>query len=510
MQFAIDIAFFLIYFLLFLLLCTWTWRFWMMYINQKFIDKLNADSIMLEIKLPREITKSPYAMEVALATLIQGSGISNKFSRMWSGNLPLYSSLEIASLEGVIHFYVRLHKKFKPLVTANLYAQYPGIEIVEADDYTKLIRYHHLSKDVSCWGTTYTLGASWKPTNPETGKAYSASGKKEPKDDKDKYSMPADFLPIKTYVDYELNKNPEEEVKVDPITPLLEFMGSIKRGEYFWFQILVQDESAYNGTSKFPKHYVNTISHEHVSLSDMAKARKDQIRTDKFIKKGDPMYDKYGDIEQKKAGKDADGNVIMVDALHPKTATVSKKDADLTMEEKEEIEAINRKLSKPLVCAVMRLMYVTKRENFDGRHVQNTLSFPKPYKGSNSFSATFNTDPYEYPWQKMGGRDKWRAEEMFDSYVEREGFFPHIGGRETLDKWEDMIFNASTMKNRKMFRMIYESIFHPFDHPEKKEVFTLNLEELATLWHFPGAVAGTPTLPRIDSVKGVAPSNLPV
>ena len=157
MQFAIDIGLFLLYFCGFLLFCAWSWRFWTMYINQKFIDKLNADSIMLEIKLPREITKSPYAMETALASLLQGGGISNKYSRLWSGNLPIYSSLEIASLEGVIHFYIRLHKKFKPLVTANLYAHYPGIEIVEADDYTKLIRYHHLLKDVRWWGTTYTL-----------------------------------------------------------------------------------------------------------------------------------------------------------------------------------------------------------------------------------------------------------------------------------------------------------------------------------------------------------------
>jgi hypothetical protein len=34
--------------------------------------------------------------------------------------------------------------------------------------------------------------------------------------------------------------------------------------------------------------------------------------------------------------------------------------------------------------------------------------------------------------------------------------------------------------------------------------------ELATLYHFPGEVAATPTLPRIDSVKSSSPSNLPI
>jgi hypothetical protein len=58
--------------------------------------------------------------------------------------------------------------------------------------------------------------------------------------------------------------------------------------------------------------------------------------------------------------------------------------------------------------------------------------------------------------------------------------------------------------------MIYEAILYPFDHPSADQAFVLNLEELATLWHLPGATAGTPTLPRIDSNKGVAPVNLPL
>lgn len=98
---------------------------------------------------------------------------------------------------------------------------------------------------------------------------------------------------------------------------------------------------------------------------------------------------------------------------------------------------------------------------------------------------------------------------MFEAYVEREGFFPHIGERKSLDAFEDSVFWGSSMKNRKIFRMIYEAIFYPFEHPHPSQVSTLNLEEIATLWHLPGQVAGTPTLPRIDSTKGVAPSNLP-
>lgn len=512
MQFAIDIALSLFYFCGFLLVCAWSWRFWMMYINLKFLAKFNDECIMLEIKLPREIFKSPLATEVALATLLQNGGLGHKYAKYFNGNLPAYSSLEIASLEGVIHFYIRINKKFKSLIEANFYAQYPGIEIVESDDYTKMIRYHHLTKDVSLWGESYKLGGTWVPTNPKTGEPFHKSKNDEAIPEKaDQYKMPADFLPIKTYVDFGLDKDPKEEFKTDPLTPLLETMGSIGKGEYFWYQIMVQDESVYNG-EKMSKFYVNERSHEHVSLSDMVKARKLQIRTAGYNKKSDTIYDKYGAVEKIKIGKDADGNDVFEDAKYkyetPKA--ISKKEMELTIEEKDEIEAINKKLSKPLACIAVRLLYVTKKEHFNPEHIQTVLSFPRIFNGANKLAYNNVTDPYNFPWENIGKkRSAWRAEEMFEEYVEREGFFPHIPKRESLDSWEDIMFHSYSMKSRKIFRMIYEAIFYPFDHPHPSDVSIVNLEELATLWHLPGQVAGTPTLPRIDSTKGVAPSNLP-
>lgn len=488
----------------------------MMYVNQKFIDKYNKDCILLEIKLPREIFKSPRATEMALASLLQNGGISSWYAKNFDGALPHYSSLEIASLEGVIHFYIRINKKFKNIVESNFYAQYPGIEIVEADDYTKLIRYHHLSKDVSMWGQSFKLDEKWKPVDLSKGEPY-----KEKDED---YKMSADFYPIKTYVDYELDKDPKEEFKVDPITPLLEYMGSVTKGEYFWYQVLVQDEGVYND-KKMPKFYVNKISHKHISLSEMADTFKKQLRTSHYIKHGDLAYNDYGEVQKKKVevGKDADGKPIIKEVeitydlitksgeKNPDAKVIGKKETELTPEEKDKIESINKKLSKPLALIVVRIIYVAKNESFDNRQINNVLSFPRPYKGANGLSGVSFSDPYTFPWEKMGGkRVHWRAEEIFEEYVEREGFFPHIGERTALDKFEDRIFYPYTMKSRKMFRMMFEAIFHPFDHPHPTQVSVVNMEELATLWHLPGQVAGMPTLPRIDSNKGSAPSNLPV
>jgi hypothetical protein len=532
MQFLIDIGLSIIYFCFFLLLCAWTWRFWMMYINQKFINSMSW--VMLEIKLPREITKSPLATEMALATLLQSGGIGNDHAKLFKGGLPAFSSLEIASIEGVIHFYIRIQKKFRPLVEANFYAQYPGIEIVEADDYTKAIRYHHLTKDVSMWGASYRTTAQWKPTNPETGKAYSKTlgVDKPPKDSGDEYSMKADFLPIKTYVDYELNKDPKEEFKIDPIAPLLEVMGSIGKGEHFWYQILVQDESVYKtkpSKYKMPSFYVNELTHQHVTLKEMADERKKQIRTagwnikgsvgasefgvptiiDSFIKKEDGTYEQQFEIVEK------DGKITKVpkkvQAKHLETKAIGKKEMELTAEEKDELEIINKKFSKPLALCVMRFVYVTKSENFNPSHINNILSMPKAFNGINSLAPS-PADCYDYPWQNMGGkRVAWRTEEMFEEYVEREGFFPHLSSEDnSFQQMLDRVFWTSTMRQRKVFHMLFESIFHPFNHPHADQAFTLNLEELATLWHLPGSTVATPTLPRIDSTKGVAPVNLPI
>ena len=500
MQFFVDIILFLIYSGIVILLFVWIFRFWLMYVNQKFLNGFGKDSIMLEIKLPREISKSPQAMENVMQTFLQGGGIGSAYFRNWVGNLPVYFSLEIDSIEGVIHFYIRMHKKFKELVTSTLYAQYPGIEVVDADDYTKLIHYHHLSKDVDLFGINFNLKKEWTPINEDTGKAYEG--------EKGDYKMKADFYPIKTYVDYGLDKDPKEEFKNDPIVPLLEFMGSISKGEYVWYQILVQDESPFDG-NKFPQTFLNKKNHKHMSMAEMAKERKKQIRSS-VILKGTVSEDKYGNKE-KKLIKDSDGKVIgEEDVTYAKNMTVSKKEADLSSEEKDEIESINRKLSKPSLRSVVRVVYITKKEFFKPGQVNNALSMLKPFGGDNSFGpSTF--DPYMYPWENFRGqRVPWRKEEGFEAYVEREGFYPHVGERKGLDKIEDTFFLLYPMKVRKLWRMIYEGIRHPFDHPVAKDVCILNIEELATLYHFPGQVASVPTLPRIDSAKSVAPSNLPV
>jgi hypothetical protein len=497
-----------------------------MYVEQKHLNKLNW--ILLEIKLPREITKSPFATELAITSLLQAGGITGFWKQKYMGALPAFSSLEIASIEGKIHFYVRVQKKFKAIVEGGFYAQYPGIEIVEADDYTSRIYYHHLSKTTAGWGATYGLTKTWNPVDDKTGIPYHKDGEKwdeKEHGDKDKLKMPADFLPLATYVDFGLDKDPKDEYKVDPLASIIEIMGQLGKGEHFWYQVILQDEAVYNG-SKRPQFYVNKITHKHVNLSDMAKSYIKQLRTGKIILAGTTFKDEFGSpkmideynddlVQQFKIEKDKDGKDVKVPnkvkAVYKETKFEMKKDLDLNADEKAQIEAITKKMSKPLMIGCVRLMYVTEASKFNAQHINTIVSFGKHFGGVNSLGMKALADPYDYPWENIGNRRvPWRTEELFEAYVEREAFFPHIEEREFLDKWEDTFFWTSSLKTRKLFRMMYEAIFHPFDHPSLTGVSTYNLEEIATLWHLPGAHIQTPTLPRIDTTKGIAPSNLPV
>jgi len=51
------------------------------------------------------------------------------------------------------------------------------------------------------------------------------------------------------------------------------------------------------------------------------------------------------------------------------------------------------------------------------------------------------------------------------------------------------------------------SYFYP---PHIGQSFVLNIEELATVFHFPGRVAETPTFGRIEAKKSQPPINLPI
>jgi len=183
------------------------WYTWRHYSLVKYISK--QEWVLLEVRLPKEINKSPKAMEVILEAMNQGYE-GTWYSRFWEGTVRTWFSLEVVSLEGRVHFFIRTISLFKNLVEATIYAQYPDLEIYEVPDYTYSIDYRGDNKDWKLWGMELKLD---KP----------------------------DPYPIKTYTDYGLDKDSlKEEFKVDPMASMIEFLGSLGPGEFCWTQIMIR------------------------------------------------------------------------------------------------------------------------------------------------------------------------------------------------------------------------------------------------------------------------------
>lgn len=167
----------------------------------------NQENVLLELRMPRDIQKSPLAMETVLTNLHIGPGESNWFKKYINGSVRPWWSLEIVSLGGRVHFYVWTRVGYRRSVESFFYAQYPGIEIVEAIDYTLLTDPTHAPNKM--WGCDFK------------------KNKEDP-------------IPIRTYAEF-LNPNqplPKPEETVDPLAQVIELMGSIGPREQFWVQIM--------------------------------------------------------------------------------------------------------------------------------------------------------------------------------------------------------------------------------------------------------------------------------
>lgn len=184
----------------------------MSYVRNHYKSKLTWT--FLEIKIPRQILRGPKAMEQIFSSLHTFiSGPSDWHDYYWDGEVKLWYSFEIASFGGDIHFYVRTPTKHKNYVEANIYAQYPDVEIEEIDDYTLRMpdTYEGLQDaGYELWGTELKL-------------------------DKD------DVYPIRLYEEFE---TPSEYSTLDPISSLIEVLNSLRPGEEIWLQILISPANA--------------------------------------------------------------------------------------------------------------------------------------------------------------------------------------------------------------------------------------------------------------------------
>jgi len=240
---------------------------WIWYAQSHYLA--SRKPILLEMKLPREITKSPRAMEIALTSLNLSSGETTFIHRAWKGQVrPIYS-LEIASFGGEIHFYIWCWDNYKDIMENMLYAQYPEVELVEVEDYATKFQFDpkkHRSWAVEWPFMTY-LDISI-----------------------DDFRINA-YQP-RTYIDFEMEKDPKEEFKIDPLAYVLEFMGAIRPNEQLWIQFVIRKagrQKIFNlfGDKDADKKWQEAVEKEVNKLRAQAAIIPSQILTETLHEQGE-------------------------------------------------------------------------------------------------------------------------------------------------------------------------------------------------------------------------------
>jgi hypothetical protein len=360
---------------------------------------------LLEINPSPENVKSPAAMELFLLSLYQTSGESTWIDRWVKGKVRTWFTLEIVSLEGRIHFYLQCETKMRKYIESQIYAQYPGSGIQEVSDYAT--KFNTEEYDVMC--------AELELTKP-------------------------DPYPIKTYVDYQLDKEQEEVFKIDPITPMLEFLHTVPANNYVCMQIIVRAHKAedLDKSKLFP-----SFSKKIDNWKETAKSEIKKIKTDSFID-----FDEGG---------------------------IKRKQNVQTDAQKKAIIALERSTTKYAFDTGIRLLNIGKKGSYSNMYGL-MLGMVKQYNSMdlNGFKPRMGTS-FDYPWQDpFGSKLKKMRAEMLEAYQMRDYFW----------------------------KSDYKKNTRPY--------FILNTEELATIYHFPGMVAQTPSLERVDSRKVTPPDNLPI
>jgi len=111
------------------------WQVWIYYIQGVYGGK--RDFILLAIDIPSGNEQSPRAIEHMFAHLAGAHGSITLIEKYWEGKTQDSFSLEIVSIEGYTQFLIRGEKKYRDLLEAMIYAQYPEAEITEVNDYTE-------------------------------------------------------------------------------------------------------------------------------------------------------------------------------------------------------------------------------------------------------------------------------------------------------------------------------------------------------------------------------------
>lgn len=359
-EFALSLALFLAPIWLPFILVSGALGLWLVLRRSEFIA--GQKYILLEIKPPRNLVKTPLAMEAFFSAIHLSPGESTWYAKWIQGGVRPWWSMEIASFEGQVHFFIWTRSSYRRIIEGQIYAQYPGAQVVETPDYTRLIT--ATPEEWKIWGCDF------------------------------KHTAEAP-LPIKTYIEYGLDKVQKEPEQVDPLANLMEFMGSIGKGEYIWLQFVIR-------VHKGEKYHKKNADGKTYTWKDEAKELVEEIRR--------ATRDPYTD---------------------PTTGEERPGFPNPTKGQSEKIAAIERNVSKLGFDVGARSVYLARPEKFNPIIITHMIGLFKPFSsegwnGINSDAWLKRFD--DYPWEIFAdkAKDHYRRE-LVEAFRRRQFFYDPFG-----------------------------------------------------------------------------------
>lgn len=381
--------------------------------------KSNIDWTMIEVRVPKEIEKSPKAMEQIFAAA-HAINTKVKTKDKWlKGKVGDWITFELIGRAGKIHFLIRTPSEYRNLVESAIYSQYSEAEISivpEEDDYI-----HEFP-------------------NPLPNKTYDIAGA-ELKLKKD------DGYPIRTWEYFEER---DEEKRLDPISSIMETMSDLKPSEAIWIQLILQpagDDWVEEGEKLADKLWQgkkdksSKLPEPFKTLSEWADAIAEFIRN---------FFIAFFQLPAWGEGRDEDDD----------------KKSNLSPGKRKVVEAIEDKISKLGFKGALRVLYIDRKDEF-------TTSNVTSIQGALRQFDTNNLNKFEANKGAMEGHKLLLTKD-----------------------------NKKFQGKRKFY-----SNFITRDFPDNTSVF--NVEELATLYHFPLTDIKSPELQKTSFKKGGPPSDLP-
>lgn len=284
-------------------------------------------SVLLNIKIPKDVTKPLRAMEEVFSSFWGNVYSSPDWWKKWVDGETLHSfSLEIVGLGGHgIYFYVRILDSDRNAIESAIYSQYPDAEISEVYDYTRSVPQNIPNKNWDIWGCDFQL-------------------------------VKSDVYPIKTYSKFFEpmgERITKEEKRIDPLNVLLEGMSKLGPGEQIWVQILATP------VANKDNNYIDRGKEE---IGKLLK------RPGKAVLK--PMIQEALEII-----------ISGAPASSPKESSSSE--VKLTTGEKDVVDAVENKISKYAFASNIRFIYLAKKDVFFKPQIKSVFSFFSQFGGAN-------------------------------------------------------------------------------------------------------------------------------